>query len=472
MANQSALPEPGCEYPLFIPAPIFAAAVDEVEVNIKAPRSLVISGALTAISLVSQGLIDVLKPNNQVVPVSLMLATIADSGDRKSTAQDALLKSVRSFEVGRDDEYKRDMVRWKAGLAIWEQGKKELLKSISKAYRDDFDTSSIESKIMEHENNKPEKPRRFRMLYDDTTPQALFLGMYEGLPTAGLISDEASGILNGRTFRDFPKLNTIWSGGVIAVDRTSSESYRLDEARLTVSLMVQEKNFIDYLSRKGELSRGAGLWARFLICKPDSIRGTRVMESFSSSWQRTTDFNVRVSELLERNARFQAQATSCRERIKFTPAASALWMKVFNEIEVGMREGGRFERMPDFASKLADNIARVAALLHFFEGEEGDIPIEILEFSVSLCCWFADEFKKIFVPPVQIEVDADELYQWLVTRKRVRGREIDKNDLLQYGPNRMRKKEVLSPILDYLVSAKKIIIHERRLGRMVVRIND
>ena len=196
------------------------------------------------------------------------------------------------------------------------------------------------------------------------------------------------------------------------------------------------------------------------------------MESFSSSWQRTDAFNARISELLERNVQLQAQATSCREQIKFSPAASVLWMKVFNEIEVGMLKGGRYERMPDFASKLADNIARVAALLHFFEGEEGDIPIEILEFSVSLCCWFADEFKKIFVPPVQIEVDADELYQWLVTRKRVRGREIDKNDLLQYGPNRMRKKEVLSPILDYLVSAKKIIIHERRLGRMVVRLND
>lgn len=470
MANKSVLPEPGCEYPLFIPASIFAAAVDEVEVNIKAPRSLVISGALTAISLVAQGLIDVLKPNNQVVPASLMIAAVADSGLGKSTVQDAFLKSLRDFEVDKDAEFKRDMVQWKARLAIWERSKKELLRSFSKAQRNEIDSTDIEKEILSLEKNRPEKPRRFRMLYDDVTPQALFLGMYEDLPTAGLISDEASGIMNGRAFKDFPKLNTIWSGGVIAVDRTSSESYRLAGARLTVSLMVQEKNFNNYLSRNGDLSRGAGLWARFLVCKPDSRRGTRLMESFSSSWQRTDEFNAKMSELLERNAQLQAQARSCREQIKFSPAASVLWMKVFNEIEVGMLKGGRYERMPDLASKLADNIARVAALLHFFEGKEGDVSVEILEFSVSLCCWFADEFKKIFVPPVQVEVDADELYQWLVTKRRAKGRDIDKNDILQFGPNRMRKKEVISPILDYLVSINKIIIHERRVGRAVVRV--
>jgi len=193
------------------------------------------------------------------------------------------------------------------------------------------------------------------------------------------------------------------------------------------------------------------------------------MTNFTTSWQRTNDFNKRVIELLRRNSAFQ-EGQEGRKAIKFSPAAAVRWMEVFNEIELAMLKGGRYERMPDFASKLADNMARIAAIIHYFEGVEGEISLEVFEFAVELGYWFSDQFKGVFVPPSQLEIDSVELYEWLLARRAKDGRDTKKNEVLQSGPFRMRKKEVLEPILNMLSGENKILLNERRLGKIIIRI--
>ncbi len=469
MRNEKKDSNLGRDFPIFIPAPLITAAVDEVESNIKAPRPMVMMGALAAASLTCQGLINVVKPNGQKSPVSLMLLTVSDSGDRKSTSEAVFMKAIREYERKKYDEYLEGVGAWNLKMTIWEVQKKELLKELRKNQRLSLPCVEIEAELFDHENKKPDKPRRFRMVYEDSTSQALFLGMHQDGLSAGLISDEASGMLNGRAFNDFSKLNTLWSGGQITIDRTSSESYQLTDARLTVSMMIQEQAFLGYMSRKGEGARGVGLWARFLVCQPKSIRGTRLMKSFTSSWQRSNDFHGKIIELLGRNETFQ-RIRGEQEDIKFSPAAAVRWMEVFNEIESGMLKGGRYERMPDFASKLADNMARIAAVIHYFEGMEGEISLDVFEFSVELGYWFSDQFKRVFVPPDQLEIDSIELYEWLLAQKAKCGRDIEKNKVLQSGPFRMRKKEVLEPILDVLSGENKIRLNERRLGKVIIAI--
>lgn len=81
--------------------PLLSAAINEAERNIQAPRGLLINAAFTAISIALQGLIDIKKPNDQKVPVSLMLLAIANSGERKSTVENVFLRSIRGFNQSR-----------------------------------------------------------------------------------------------------------------------------------------------------------------------------------------------------------------------------------------------------------------------------------------------------------------------------------------------------------------------------------
>ena len=91
-------PLPGREgfFPNYMPLPLLSAAVDEAQNNIKAPRPLIFSTALAAIAVAIQGLFDVRKPNGQRVPLSLMLLTIANSGERKSTVENVFLGAICS----------------------------------------------------------------------------------------------------------------------------------------------------------------------------------------------------------------------------------------------------------------------------------------------------------------------------------------------------------------------------------------
>jgi hypothetical protein len=141
-----------------------------------------------------------------------------------------------------------------------------------------------------------------------------------------------------------------------------------------------------------------------------------------------------------------------REAIGFSPAAGKLWMEIYNEIESGIPEGGRFYAAGDLASKLADNIARVAALLHIFAGGGGDITLHALEFSIDFCLWCSDEFFRLFIPPREIDVDVSQLREWFDTKFDVGYRKIRRNEIMQFGPRRIRNKKRLDACLDEMIS--------------------
>ena len=445
-------PLPGREgfFPNYMPLPLLSAAVDEAQNNIKAPRPLIFSTALAAIAVAIQGLFDVRKPNGQRVPLSLMLLTIANSGERKSTVENVFLGAIRTVQKQQNLIYQTALNEWKTELHIWETKKKAILKSIHKKAIQEEPSDDEDRRFKALESAKPTKPKQFKLLYEDATSEALFRGLHQDLPTAGLISSEGGGILNGRALNDLSKQNALWSGDSITVDRVSIESYVLADARLTVSIMAQESAFQNYMEQRGEQSRGSGLWARFLVCQPLSTQGSRTIENGTWSSEHGDKFAARLSELLQLNQALMKDSGRAKGVINFSPEASERWLNVFNAIEVEIRPNGRFAEAGDHASKLADNIARVAALFHCFEGFEGDISLDTVNSAINLCAYYSDEFIKLFIPPPQEETDANDLYYYLQNAM-IGCMNIPKNHILKFGrPPHLREKSRLNPALEIL----------------------
>jgi hypothetical protein len=446
-------------FPRAIPLLLIKHAVDEAQNNIQAPRELVFVAAVTAISVVVQGLVDVRKPTGQCVPVSMNTVTLADSGERKTTVLDYFVEGIQEYQKKKKQEYLRSMKRWKVDTGIWEKLNRSYLRKIERLSVAGECIDEEKLRLLQHEHDKPNKPRLFKLLYEDATPEALYFGMYQDLPTAGLISSEGGGVLNGRVMNELFKQNIIWSGGSIDCARKTGESYTLDDGRLTTAIMVQIKVFQDYLNRSGERSRSSGLLSRFLFCIPRSTQGTRFIDNGTVSWEYRDKFSQRIVELLELNSLLLSTPKYVRKVIGFSPEASELWLDVANAIEAEIREGGRFEGLGDHASKLADNIARASALFHVFEGFEGDISVKTLEFAVDFCLWCSDDFNYLFaVPkPDPVEVaDAAELDEWM-WRCRDKGVVwMEKNYIRQYCPNKLREKGRLDRALGELYLQGKI----------------
>lgn len=448
------IPSTNFLFPLHTQLPLLSAAMDEIQNNVQAPRAMIFGSALTAIALSQQALVNVRKPNGQQVPTSLMFLTIGDSGERKSTVENGFLHVIREFEREQKFKYSDQIRSWQVAHELWSAQRKVLMKSAAK--KAGTDSTTAEQKILEHDAKRPTKPKEFKILYEDSTPEALFFGLYQNLPTAGLISSEGGSVLQGPALRDLSKHNALWSGDDITVDRKQVECFGLSGARLTVSLMVQKSAFDRYMEKRGEESRGSGLWARFFVAQPASTQGSRFVVNGTQSWEHMEPFSKRIRERIEQNVVLLDQPGKDKDIVGFSPDAAERWFEVLNAIEAEIRPGGRYEFAGDHASKLADNIARMAAHFHRFEGFEGDISKETLELAISTSFWFSNEFLRLFVPPPQEVVDAHELLRWFEQIQMTGQRYMRRNHIRQYGPNRLRDRYRLQAALNLLQVERRI----------------
>jgi len=435
---------------------IMMAAVDEVVSNTKAPFDLALMSALTAGSIALQGVVDVQSPTGFTTPVSIMTFALAESGERKTAIEKHFLSGLRSFQREKKAQYRQDMVEWELDHEAWSDSlkgkKKELL-------RQGAGREEILEVLKSMSAEKPKKPKSPTFLYDDTTIEALLQGMHDGSKNAALVSSEGGTILNGHAFRNLPALNNLWSGSDCSVERRTTESIEIIDGRLTISVSVQPGIMQDFSERKGKAARDIGFWARALIFTPVSTQGARFEYGVKSSQVEMARFNRRVTELFRLVEKDKNQNGLARHVITFDEELKPYWLGICNTIEQEINLGGRFEYMKDHASKLADNIARVAALISCVEhGVEEPIRKEALQAAVSICMYCSDNFSRLFNSVPQPIRDAEELCLWL-NRFSLRGiRYMKKNRIMQYGPSCVRKKSRLDAALDWLVLSRKIAI--------------
>ena len=107
-------PEP---YPLDALPPRILDAVREVQGFAQAPVALVASAALSAVSVAVQGLYDVKRADLLTGPCSLFMLTIAESGERKTTADGFFTKALRDYETEQAEIAKPSIKLFKADHA-------------------------------------------------------------------------------------------------------------------------------------------------------------------------------------------------------------------------------------------------------------------------------------------------------------------------------------------------------------------
>lgn len=456
---KSVLPAIDSRFPRCSHFPIFGGAVDETVNNIKAPQSMVVFSALGAISVAIQGLCDVRRPTGQVGPVSLFLLSLGKSGERKSTIENIFFEGIRAFQIEQEAVWADKNKEWVVLHDIWKSKRGALIKQILKKAVTEECTLSLELALVKLEAVRPVKPKKMKFVYDDSTTEALLSGLYD-FNSAALISSENG--VGSRAFNDLSKQNAVWGGDTVTVDRKTSESYQLINARLTVSLMTQPKMMDEYIRKRGNLARGAGLLSRFLVTAPDSTQGYRPIDNTTTSSECKYVFAERIKKLLSDNISMVDASARPRKVVKLSSKASERWIDAFNEIEIGIRSGGRFEEAGDLASKLADNIIRVAALLHVFEGYEGDVSLEVLEFAIDLCLWCSDEFYRVFMPLKEGEVEVVALRDWFLKRRAEGEGVLKKNIVLQYCPRLIKDVVQLNSALRKLEDSGEIDIFRER----------
>ena len=457
--NQSTMPQ---FFPIWAFPPIARAAIQEVIAATQAPTALVAGSALSAMSLAVQNTVNVRRLDGLTSCCSLFLITVSDSGERKSTVDNLFTSPFVEHQAMHDAKYREDLEKYRIEKRIWSIKQRSISKAIERAFSAGEPTDQFEESLANHEQSVPNHPRKEKLIYNDVTPAAFAHGLYVNSKSAGIFDDEAGRIFSSSLVEDLGLLNKAWGSADIHVDRRSSECFTLKDARVTISWMVQEPVFTRYLERKGDQARGIGFLARCLVSRPESTQGSRFISALPATFESLPKFYRRVTDLLSKGSALEDKDVPPKDtELHFSPEAQAEWVAVFNQIEQHINPGGVFCENRDYASKVAENIARVAAIFHCFEGYDGvSISLEMLRSATTVVLWYAHEFVRLFSPPDPLHEtikDAFLLQDWLIKLFRSRNWQlIPKNFILQRGPNSLRSKDRLDWALNCLCSGGRI----------------
>lgn len=451
-------------YPVDALSPIIRDAVYEVQSHLQAPAPLIAASALSAVAIACQGILDVRSPIGSVTPTSLFFLSIADSGERKSSTDKLFSQPIFEFQQEQYEHYQQKLPLYESQLAAWKVELDAIQSELRSVTRKEEDTTEIKERLAELFQNKPEPLIMPKLVYADTTIEALLYGLYKHTPYAALISSEASTVLTSALTHQLAHLNTLWDGDTVSVDRKTQESFMLRGSRLSTTLMIQNKPFQQFLKRNDEYARQSGFLARMLVTNPGSTQGdrTNLTEMNDSNTVFLKAFQQRITEILQQTVNITEDQ---RITLEFLPEAKEVWSQFHLAGESWIYPLQPWEDIKDAVSKISNNMARMAALLHYFSGKNGAIDKESTQAAFDICRWHINEFARLFSVKNDISIRfelANLLYNWLWKRYQQSGAfQCCKKDIYHYGPNRLRNRDALESAIQQLASENKIFYYSQ-----------
>ncbi|MDZ4141150.1 MAG: YfjI family protein [Methylotenera sp.] len=441
-------------------------AVREVLKFVQCPMALAACSALSALSVSAQHLANVRRAEGLTGPVSLYTLAIAESGERKSSVDKHFTTAITAWEANQAELAKPDVKRYKVEYDSWlmrYDGLKQKIKETSKQQKP---TDTLTENLHELAGNEPLPVRVPRLIYGDATPEQLGYSLAKHWPSAGVLSSEAGivfgshGMSGDSAMRNMALLNVLWDGGTHTIDRRTTDSYRVQDARLTMGLAVQADTVRNFFDNSKGLARGTGFLARFLIAWPTSTQGNRPFKEPPTAWPNLKVFSERITQLLNKTPLLTDTGGIQPPILDFSIDAKKAWITFHDDVETELRQGGDLTDAKDVASKAADNVARLAALFHLYEWQsEGVINKDLVERAIAIVTWHLFEAKRflnqIAIPEHinnAIKID-DYILRYCQDHK---FDTVTKNYLRQHGA--IRDKKLLNDALDELIDANRIRI--------------
>lgn len=439
-------------FPIEALSPTIGNAIRAIIDIVQIPPAMAAQSVLAAAALVCQSRYNVELPTRRVVPTSLFLFSVAQSGDRKTSADTLALKPVTDRErelkdaaAGLDAAYENDLAAYESARAAAKRHKgprdeiAQRLKAVGKA---------------------PVKPPAGVLITDEATVPGLQKLFAEAMPSLGLFSDDGASWLGGYSMQDEnssatgASLSHLWDGK--PVKRVRATGFEVHYGRrLSLHLMVQPGVALRLFGNKA--LRDQGMMSRMLVTYPRSLRGGRFWkEPTEESFAAVAAYHDKLSARLRLDMRFANEDT--RELqfdvLKLSSDARKLWIEFADHCEALMAPGALYDDIGDFASKMPENAARLAAVLSYFErtpaalAEEG-ISENALRAGIHIMKFYASEAVRLFGAG-SIDDDSDNaqvLIDW------IRGKGLEKvglQYLSQSGPKQTRPGAILKRALQLL----------------------
>ena len=388
-------------------------------------------------------------------PLSIWTVSASPPGTRKSAVLGAMRGPVDRWEKLLSDRMRPEIARVNAAQAVAMKRKEKLLQDAAKA-KDADERKSIQAEIEREDLDMPDEVRAPRLSTSDATPERVQAMLVEYAGRMAVISDEAaiflamSGLYNGGRSNNDVFLQG-HAGGTVRSDRATRQAH-VDRAAFSMVLLLQPGTLVDVAGSKA--FRDSGLLARILWAYPASTVGRRDVRRHVPIPQHVKDSYERgIFRLLEG----WSESAGKPKVLTFTDPARELWLDFSQEIENQQGEGGRYEAISDWTSKLPGALARVAAVLELAEmGLTADEVSEVaMRNALQLGHLLIDHARAAFslLGTDAVDTDAVALVRWI----KAEGREqFTRREAQKAQEGRFRSGERLDKALARLVDGESL----------------
>ncbi|MGC6498959.1 MAG: YfjI family protein [Henriciella sp.] len=437
-------------------------AVEYIQMRTSAPIEIAAQSVLSVTSSVTQGFANVDKGLlGGVSPLSLFMITIAESGERKSACDSLARKPLDEFERQYHQIFQDAHRRWKVRHADWEQ-RFEQYENRLNANRDDNEEDEQEAPV---EPLPPMSPQRYST---EPTIEGLIQMLRHSHPAQAILSDEGGQLLGGFSMsadqakKSYGWLNSFWSGDPIKRVRVGDGVYVLFGRRLAMHLMVQKGVALDLFA--DPKSKDMGFLARCLMVEPASRIGHRPALRELPDDAAYQAFCLRIARLLGEdidyhNGHAPEDGRICPHSgalrlpdLRLSQEAADALRAYYNEVEGEQLPRRSYEDVRSFASKSAEQAARIAGILTIYENEVAEIiGANEMRCGIDLARFYLTEARRLMdrAPAEKLHRDAQKLSDWLSERSDEFSR-FTPSMVQRQGPSPCRNKPYLGKVLKTL----------------------
>jgi hypothetical protein len=411
------------------------------------PVAMAAQSVLAVASLAACSHADVMLPYGQTRPLALYFATIAASGDRKSTADNESLWPVAKREKSLREDHAAAMSSWRIALAAWQAEKRKIEtdKRLDLAGRKERLASL---------GDEPEKPLSPFLVTGDLTVEGLTKNWPNAPAALGVFTAEGGTFTAGHGMNEDNRLKTaamlseLWDGKPIKRVRALDGVTILSGRRLAFHVMIQPDCGARFLCDPS--LRDQGLLSRLLLAAPESLAGTRKYQEPNPQDDASIKaYGAGILRILEKPPSLEpGKRNELAPRVlPLSAAATTAWQKFYDHLEGQCGAGNELVAIGDFAAKAAEHAARIAGVITIVEDLRAkEIGLEHMEGALMLADWYVNEALRLQqagrTDPKLIK--AAKLLEWL---KGQPDGEASISTILTRGPNEMRTK---APVEEYL----------------------
>lgn len=395
-----------------------------------------------------QGLFDVEPLPGMRIPLSLIAFTVAPSGSGKTVVQNRLTAGFKEFEDEMREKFDADWVDYQSAIDTHNAERKALLSLLKEQTKAGKDSEYVRQQLSDLDKSSPSMPKLAKIMLQDATETGIQNSLFSNWPNAFIPIDEAAQFLENRFDELISTANSSWSGSPITVD-TGKRKIFVKHPRISWNIQVQPKAFERFMKKLGPRATDEGLWARALIAhvEPNPHQSVTFADQ---QWASTDRFNEKCRQFLLASIGENGKPVE-QTALKFDAQALHLWIQERQHVNLMKAPGGSLFNHPELCAKAADNIARIAAIIHVFEKCEGNISAHSLNKAIEIFAWFANEQIRVLTPapqPPQELCDAHVLLQWLANYVRTHNLfALQKTPLLKIGPRATRSAPRLNAAL-------------------------